>query len=86
MSQNFNEPPSSKFDGVAPQRKKCLIAIDSWKLPIFKKHLTDAGYQCDVDPGVSPDTLFLTVFVLSEWVLEPIVRAANNEAARSKLQ
>lgn len=86
MSQNFNEPPSRKFDGVAPKQKKCLIAIDSWKLPIFKKHLTAAGYQYDEAQGVSPDTLFLTVFALSEWALEPIVRVANNEAARSKLQ
>ena len=31
------------------------IAIDAWKLTIFKKHLDDAGYEYTEHPGLTPN-------------------------------
>jgi hypothetical protein len=63
---------------------KIGIAIDSWKLPIFKKHLDKAGFAFTENPGLSKDTL--TLMVECEWIgtLKPIVEAANRECAKVK--
>jgi hypothetical protein len=35
------------------------IAIDRWKLAIFKRHLDGAGYGYTEHPGVTADTMLL---------------------------
>lgn len=62
--------------------KTAGVVIDAYKLPVFEKHLKDAGYQYEVKSGVTEDTLSL--FVKCEWAhkLLPIIQAANNEASR----
>lgn len=57
------------------------IAIDSWKLSIFERHLTDAGFAYEKGAGLAPDTLMLYVQTASIEALEPVVRAAIDEAA-----
>lgn len=66
--------------------RKAAIAIDGWKLPIFKQHLADAGYTFEQSPGLTENTLTLTVITASVKELEIIVRAANNESRKRKLQ
>ena len=66
--------------------KKVGIAIDSWKLAIFERHLESAGYAFESHPGVAADTLTLIVVTDSVSELRPIVEAANNEAAWGKLR
>lgn len=61
---------------------KIGIAIDRWKLAIFSKHLSAAGYEYKGTNGVTPDTLMLYVTTKSAAELEPVVRAANTEAAK----
>ncbi len=58
------------------------IAIDDWKLPIFERHLSEAGFAWKQSSGVTADTLLL--FVECEFAadLMPIVSAANEEAAQ----
>lgn len=63
---------------------KAGIAIDSWKLPIFKKHLEDAGYTFTQGLGVGDNTLILTVETSSPVALGEVVRRADNEARRSR--
>ncbi|MFA5378823.1 MAG: hypothetical protein WC455_23930 [Dehalococcoidia bacterium] len=65
---------------------KAAVAIDNWKLSIFKRHLSDAGFQFEQHPGVTKGTLTLTVVTASINDLEKVVRAANAEAQREKLQ
>jgi hypothetical protein len=60
---------------------KAAIVIDDWKLPIFDQHLREAEYSYVKHPGVTPDTLTLTVICDSRAPLEVVVRAANAEAA-----
>jgi hypothetical protein len=60
---------------------KAGIAIDTWKLPIFDRHLTKAGYAFKQGPGITADTLLLTVTTENIEALGFVVRAANTEAA-----
>ena len=64
--------------------KKAAIAIDDWKLPIFKQRLTEAGYSFKQGPGLTKNTLMLTVDTNNVAALGAVVQAANNEAALSK--
>lgn len=60
---------------------KAGIAVDDWKLPIFERHLSKAGHVYEKGPGVTRDTLLLTVETDDVAALETVVRAANAEAA-----
>ena len=61
--------------------KTAAVAIDSWKLTVFKKHLDAAGYKYTEGAGLTKDTLLLSVKY--DWVatLKPIIEAANAECA-----
>lgn len=63
---------------------KAGIAIDDWKLPIFDRHLSQAGYAYEKHPGLTADTLTLIVVTDDAKALEVVVRAANTEAATRK--
>lgn len=58
---------------------KIGIAIDPWKLTIFERHLSQAGYAFDKSNGRG--FLLLTVVTENKDALEATVRAANSEAA-----
>lgn len=65
---------------------KAGIVIDNWKLPIFERHLTKAGYAYKWTPGFTKDSGVLTVELsrpTEAATLHPIVKAANDEAART---
>lgn len=62
------------------------IIIDDWKLPIFEKHLNDAGFA--MKKGVGPTTGTLTIIVEYEDQrrIQAVVQSAQNECARRKMQ
>ncbi|MCX4186732.1 hypothetical protein [Methylophaga sp. OBS4] len=60
------------------------VAIDAWKLAIFKKHLDDAGYEYTEHPGVTKNTLLLQVKTVSAKDLKPVIQNANTECAQWK--
>lgn len=61
--------------------KKAAIAVDHWKLPIFERHLTEAGYVYERGEGFTEGTLTLYVQTTDLKLLEKVVRTANAEAA-----
>lgn len=61
---------------------KIGVAIDSWKLDIFKKHLLNFKY--DIHPGITKDTLSLIVITDDKECLLRDVTAANKECADFK--
>lgn len=61
------------------------IAIDSWKLVIFARHLSGAGLEYEKGAGPTPDTLILYVEAADAQAVEAVARAANAEAHRSRL-
>lgn len=64
---------------------KVAVMIDRWKLEIFKKHLDKAGFKYKKHPGLTHDTINLKVDAETIEELHPIILAANQEAARSKM-
>ena len=64
--------------------QRIAIAIDDWKLPVFERHLTEAGYAFEKGPGVTPDTLTLTVLTSAVLALGAVIQAANTEARKSR--
>lgn len=63
---------------------KAGIAIDRWKLPIFERHLSQAGYSfCHADLA-SCDAVLLTVETENLEALAAVVLAAQQEAAKER--
>lgn len=64
------------------------IVIDDWKLPIFKRHLDEAGIEYQQNPGLTDNSLLLVAQVEAQQMeaLAAVVLAANQEAARGRLQ
>ena len=65
---------------------KAAIVIDNWKLPIFERHLTQAGYAYKWLPDLTHNTGVLSVQLdrlTQAAALHPIVKAASTEAART---
>jgi hypothetical protein len=62
---------------------KAAIAIDDWKLPIFERHLTQAGYVFTNAGPLTTGTLVLSVETVNGEALAGVVAAANTEAART---
>ena len=63
---------------------KAAIAIDDWKLPIFERHLNQAGYAFDNVGRFTASTLILQVSTDNPDALAIVVKAANDEAAMTK--
>ena len=63
---------------------KAGIAIDGWKLEIFERHLKGCGYEYEVGPGVTRDTLLLQVQTENLNALAELCKRANIECARTK--
>ena len=66
--------------------KKVGIVIDKWKLKIFAKVITEAGYEFEQGPGITKDTYNLYIEIPDDEVqkLTDIINVANNRAAKSK--
>jgi hypothetical protein len=68
---------------AAAQTKKAAVAIDTWKLPIFERHLRGAGYTWQNVGALTDDSLVLTVQTTNMQALAQVVLKANQEAART---
>ena len=61
---------------------KAGIVIDRWKLPIFTRHLKQAGYSYDEKGELVEATLVLTVETNDGAALQKVLTAAATECAR----
>jgi hypothetical protein len=61
--------------------KVAAVAVDDWKVPIFRKHLDAAGYRYEEPVPFFDGTSIIKVSY--EWVheLQPIIEAAQRECA-----
>lgn len=62
---------------------KAGIAVDDWKLPIFERHLTQAGYAYEKREGLVPGTCLLAVSTENPTALAETVRKASDEAHKT---
>lgn len=66
---------------------KIGVVIDAWKLDIFNRHLSKAGYKYDkCNATASGNKLLLKVYTHSVVDMEKVVRAAQDECAQVKQQ
>lgn len=63
---------------------RAAIAINDWKLPIFERRLSEAGFAYEKGDGLMVGTLHLYVETGDLNALHAVVRCANEEAARFK--
>lgn len=61
---------------------KAGIAVDDWKLPVFRKRLTEAGYDYTDAGGLTADTTFLTVETNNFLKLKKVVEQCQDECRR----
>ncbi len=64
-------------------QKLAGIAIDEWKLSIFERHLTQAGYSFENCGLLVDGALLLRVRTANLVALGEVVKAANTEAAQT---
>ena len=61
------------------------VAIDTWKLPIFKKALDHKGYKYTKHDTEVPACLILRVEYEDLESLNALVKKTNKKAARSRM-
>ena len=60
------------------------IVVDDWKLPVFRKRLTEAGYHYEDGGAARVNTTLLTVETQNVFALKEVLDACQRECARMK--
>jgi hypothetical protein len=63
---------------------KAAIAVDNWKLPVFRKRLTEAGYQYQDAGAFTGDTTILTVQTDNMLALKKVLEKCQAECRGKK--
>lgn len=63
---------------------KAGIAVDNWKLPVFRKRLTEAGYEYQDAGAFTGDTTILTVVTDNMLRLKKVIERCQAECAQSQ--
>jgi hypothetical protein len=63
---------------------KIAIAVDDWKLPVFRKALTRNGFEYTDAGALTPDTTLLTIITDDVPLLQVVVLAAQAETAKRR--
>lgn len=59
------------------------IAIDEWKVEIYKRHLEQSGYAFEMRKGPILNCIFLYLQTDNREALEAVVLAADGEARKT---
>lgn len=62
---------------------KAGIALDDWKLPVFRQRLEQAGYTYEDAGAPAPGLTMLTVHFTDQAALTEVVKQANAECTRT---
>lgn len=65
---------------------KAGIALDNWKLPVFRKRLTDAGFEYTDAGGLTADSTVLTVETDNILRLKKVLEHCQLECAKQRRQ
>lgn len=63
---------------------KAGIVVDDWKLPIFRRHLTEAGYEYTDEGGLTHNTTVLTVETDDMLKLKAVIEDCQSECRRQQ--
>ena len=61
---------------------KAGIAVDNWKLPVFRKRLKEAGYEYQDGGPLTGDTTLLTVETSDMLALKKVVERCQVECRK----
>lgn len=63
---------------------KAGIVVDDWKLSVFRRRLTAAGYEYTDAGGLTADTTVLTVETNDMLKLKSVIEACQAECRKSR--
>ena len=63
---------------------KAGIAVDNWKLPVFRRRLEAAGYKYEDGGGLTPEATVLMVETADILALKRVIEACQNECRKAK--
>lgn len=63
---------------------KAGIVVDDWKLPVFRKRLTEAGFTYTDAGGLTHDTTVLTVQTDDLPRLQRVIQRCQNECRKGR--
>ena len=59
------------------------IAVDNWKLPVFRKRLSAAGYEYEDGGALTADATLLTVETDNMFALKKVLEECQAECRKS---
>lgn len=62
---------------------KAGIAVDNWKLPVFRRRLTDAGYHYEDGGALTADASLLTVETADVLALKKVIEQCQLECRKA---
>lgn len=62
---------------------KAGIAVDNWKLPVFRKRLTEAGYKYEDGGALTGEATLLTVETNNPLALKKVLEMCQTECRRN---
>jgi hypothetical protein len=63
---------------------KAGIGVDNWKLPVFRKRLSEAGYEYHDAGPLTGDTTILTVETNDMLALKKVLEQCQRECRETK--
>ncbi len=63
---------------------KAAIVVDDWKLPVFRKRLTEAGYAYTDAGGLTHNTTVLTVETNDMLKLKAVIENCQSECRKQR--
>lgn len=63
---------------------KAGIAVDNWKLPVFRRRLSDAGYEYQDGGALTADTTMLTVETNDMLALKKVIEKCQAECRAAR--
>lgn len=63
---------------------KAAIAVDNWKLAVFRKRLTEAGFEYKDAGAFTPNVTILTVITDDLSKLHELLKKCQNECKNKK--
>lgn len=63
---------------------KAGIAVDNWKLPVFRKRLTEAGYEYMDGGALTTEATLLTVETSDVLALKKVIERCQVECRNGK--
>lgn len=61
---------------------KAGIAVDNWKLPVFRKRLAEAGYHYEDGGALTAEATILTVETSNMLALKKVIERCQDECRK----